>query len=278
LEVKDWARILVELRRNILRIFAIFLLALFISFPFTPVLIGFIIEEMYPKPSLSEGEIQRISEELRKSAEILGNSTDSEKALEELKRISKLVTPYAGPVVLTPLESIVLSIKISIAFGIASALPYILFLASRALRVAGVLKTSVKAYAASSLVLFVLGLSYGFFMMRLVIQFLHGLTLSQGVTPLYSLAEFVNFVVLMTIIFGFFFQIPLVIVFLVRNGVLEISTVTRYRRHVYVMCFIVAAIVTPTVDIFTQTALALPMILLFEIGLFFSKLISPARF
>jgi len=278
LEVKDWARILVELRRNILRIFAIFLLALFISFPFTPILIGFIIEEMYPKPSLSEGEIQRISEELRKSAEILGNSTDSEKALEELKRISKLVTPYAGPVVLTPLESIVLSIKISIAFGIASALPYILFLASRALRVAGVLKTSVKAYAASSLVLFVLGLSYGFFMMRLVIQFLHGLTLSQGVTPLYSLAEFVNFVVLMTIIFGFFFQIPLVIVFLVRNGVLEISTVTRYRRHVYVMCFIVAAIVTPTVDIFTQTALALPMILLFEIGLFFSKLISPARF
>ncbi len=278
MEVKDWARILVELRRNILRIFAIFLLALFISFPFTPVLIGFIIEEMYPKPSLSEGEIQRISEELRKSAEILGNSTDSEKALEELKRISKLVTPYAGPVVLTPLESIVLSIKISIAFGIASALPYILFLASRALRVAGVLKTSVKAYAASSLVLFVLGLSYGFFMMRLVIQFLHGLTLSQGVTPLYSLAEFVNFVVLMTIIFGFFFQIPLVIVFLVRNGVLEISTVTRYRRHVYVMCFIVAAIVTPTVDIFTQTALALPMILLFEIGLFFSKLISPARF
>jgi len=278
LEVKDWARILVELRRNILRIFAIFLLALFISFPFTPILIGFIIEEMYPKPSLSEGEIQRISEELRKSAEILGNSTDSEKALEELKRISKLVTPYAGPVVLTPLESIVLSIKISIAFGIASALPYILFLASRALRVAGVLKTSVKAYAASSLVLFVLGLSYGFFMMRLVIQFLHGLTLSQGVIPLYSLAEFVNFVVLMTIIFGFFFQIPLVIVFLVRNGVLEISTVTRYRRHVYVMCFIVAAIVTPTVDIFTQTALALPMILLFEIGLFFSKLISPARF
>lgn len=278
MEVKDWARILVELRRNILRIFAIFLLALFISFPFTPILIGFIIEEMYPKPSLSEGEIQRISEELRKSAEILGNSTDSEKALEELKRISKLVTPYAGPVVLTPLESIVLSIKISIAFGIASALPYILFLASRALRVAGVLKTSVKAYAASSLVLFVLGLSYGFFMMRLVIQFLHGLTLSQGVIPLYSLAEFVNFVVLMTIIFGFFFQIPLVIVFLVRNGVLEISTVTRYRRHVYVMCFIVAAIVTPTVDIFTQTALALPMILLFEIGLFFSKLISPARF
>ncbi len=278
MEVKDWARILVELRRNILRIFAIFLLALFISFPFTPILIGFIIEEMYPKPSLSEGEIQRISEELRKSAEILGNSTDSEKALEELKRISKLVTPYAGPVVLTPLESIVLSIKISIAFGIASSLPYILFLASRALRVSGVLKTSVKAYAASSLILFVLGLSYGFFMMRLVIQFLHGLTLSQGVIPLYSLAEFVNFVVLMTIIFGFFFQIPLVIVFLVRNGVLEISTVTRYRRHVYVICFIVAAIVTPTVDIFTQTALALPMILLFEIGLFFSKLISPARF
>jgi sec-independent protein translocase protein TatC len=278
LEVKDWARILVELRRNILKIFAIFLLALFISFPFTPILIGFIIEQIYPKPSLSEGEIQKISEELRKSAEILGNSTDSEKALEELKRISKIVTPYAGPVVLTPLESIVLSIKISIAFGIASALPYILFLASRALRVAGVLKTSVKAYAASSLILFVFGLSYGFFMMRLVIQFLHGLTLSQGVTPLYSLAEFVNFVVLMTLIFGFFFQIPLVIVFLIRNGVLEISAVTRYRRHVYVICFIVAAIVTPTVDIFTQTVLAFPMIILFEIGLLFSKMISPARF
>jgi sec-independent protein translocase protein TatC len=97
------------------------------------------------------------------------------------------------------------------------------------------------------------------------------------VIPLYSLAEFVNFALFMIFIFGFFFQIPVVMVFLTRNRIVQYETIKYYRRHCYVLFFVISAIVTPTVDVFTQTMLAIPMILLFEFGLLFSKIFSPAQ-
>jgi len=277
LEARDWARILIEIRKNLLKLFALLILVIVASFPFTPALIQFVVDEFYPKPVLSDEELQKLSEELKRIAERLENESNTTSALEELKKASKLISPYAGPVVLTPLEALVLSIKISIGIGIASILPYAILLTSRVLKQRGFLKTSTHYYAVSSLILFALGVIYGFFIIRLVVQFLHNITVSQGVIPLYSLAEFVNFVLFMIFVFGFFFQIPVVMVFLIRNRVVDYNTIKYYRRHVYVLFFIIAAIATPTVDIFTQTMLALPMIFLFELGLLFSKIFSPAQ-
>lgn len=277
MEAENWARILVEIRRNLIKIFAFLVLAFVVSFPFTPAIIQFVIEETYPKPVLSVEKLQKISEELQKSAELLKNETNTSNALEELKKISKIVSPYIGPVVLTPVEVLILSVKISIIIGVASVIPYVLFLVSRALKIRGLLKTTTVYYAITSFILFVFGAVYGFFIIKFIIQFLHGITVSQGVIPLYSLAEFVNFVLFMIFIFGFFFQIPVVIVFLVRNGIVQYETIRQYRRHSYVLFFALAAMATPTVDIFTQTMLALPMIFLFEIGLVFSKIFNPVQ-
>lgn len=277
MEVKEWARILVDIRKNLIRIFILLVIAVVVSFPFTSTIINFLIEEMYPKPILSQEEIQRISEELKKSANALENANNTSFALGEIKKISKLISPYVGPIVLTPVEVLILSVKISIAIGFATVIPYILFLASRTLKSRGLLKSSIGYYAVSSLILFLLGTLYGFFIIKFVINFLHGITISQGVIPLYSLAEFVNFVLFMILIFGFFFQIPVIMVFLVRNGLVQYNTIRYYRRHSYVLFFVLSAIATPTVDIFTQTMLALPMILLFEVGLIFSKIFSPVR-
>lgn len=276
MEAKDWAKIIVELRKNLIKIFLLLVVVIVISFPLSPMLINFIVDEMYPKPVLSAEEIERICEELQKTADILKNANQS-LSLEEIRKISKLISPYIGPVVLTPMEVLILSIKISIAIGIASTIPYILFLASKTLKSKGILKTSTIYYALFSLILFLLGVIYGFFIMKFVIQFLHNITVSQGVIPLYSLAEFVNFVLFMILIFGLFFQIPIVMIFLVRNGLLQYNTIKYYRRHSYVLFFILSAIATPTMDIFTQTMLALPMIFLFEIGLLFSKIFSPVQ-
>ncbi|MDI9642031.1 MAG: twin-arginine translocase subunit TatC [Archaeoglobales archaeon] len=278
MEAKDWARILVEIRKNLFRLFAVVILAFTFSFPFTPAIIGFVIEEFYPKSDLSAEEIEKLSSELSRSAEILRNNTENKSlVIEELKRISRLISPYGGPIVLTPLEALILSVKISIAIGIASATPYALILASRALRARGLLKTSVFYYAVSSLLFFFFGAIYGFYIVRFIIQFLHSLTRAQGVIPLYNLAEFVNFILFMILIFGFLFQIPVVMVFLVRNRILKYESIKYYRRHCYVLFFVLAALVTPTVDLFTQTMLALPMILLFEFGILFSKIFSPAQ-
>ncbi|MCS7130577.1 MAG: twin-arginine translocase subunit TatC [Archaeoglobaceae archaeon] len=275
MEAKDWARILVEIRKNLLRISIIVILATLISFPFTPKIIQFLLEEFYPEQELTIEEIGRISEELSKTLEVLRNNTENKSAvLEELKRISRLISPYGGPIVLTPLEALVLSLKISIAIGIASSIPYVLILASKALKSRGLLRTKAFHYAISSFLFFLLGTIYGFYIVKFIIHFLHGITKEQGVIPLYNLAEFVNFVLFMIVLFGFFFQIPVVMVFLVRNHILKYETLKYYRRHCYLLFFILSAIATPTVDIFTQTMLALPMIFLFEFGLLFSKVIS----
>ena len=276
MEAKDWARILVEIRKSLIKIFTILVISIIVSFPFTASIIQFVIDELYPRPLLSTEEIQRISEELQKSADNLKNASATD-ALQELRKISKLISPYAGPVVLTPLEVLVLSIKISIAIGIASVIPYIILLASRVLKSRGLFKTSTIYYVISSLILFFVGVIYGFFILKIIIQFLHNITVSQGVIPLYSLAEFVNFALFMIFIFGFFFQIPVVMVFLTRNRIVQYETIRYYRRHCYVLFFVISAIVTPTVDVFTQTMLAIPMILLFEFGLLFSKIFSPAQ-
>ncbi|MEM1578591.1 MAG: twin-arginine translocase subunit TatC [Archaeoglobaceae archaeon] len=278
MEARDLARFLLEIRKNILRIFAIVAIASLLFFPISGKIVSFICEEMYPKAVLSEERVKEIAEELKKIAENLSANSNNTTIVEsELKRLSRIEIYFTGPVVLSPLEAIVLSLKISIAVGIASAIPYILLLLSRFLKTRGWLKVKVTYYAIASIALFLTGVIYGFYILHFIIQFLHNLTLSYGVTPLYSLSEFVNFIVFMIALFGFFFEIPVLMLFLVRNGVLKYTTLKYYRRHSYVLFFVLAAIATPTVDIFTQTMLALPMVALFEIGMVLIRFFSPVR-
>lgn len=253
-------------------------IASFLFFPLSGKIVNFICEEMYPKPVLSEERVKEIAEELKKIAENLSvNSNNTTLVENELKRLSRIGTYFGGPVVLSPLEAIVLSLKISIAVGVASAIPYILLLLTKFLKTRGWLKVKGIYYAIASIVLFLIGAIYGFYILHFIIQFLHALTLSYGVIPLYSLSEFVNFIVFMIILFGFFFEIPVVMLFLVRNRVVKYSTLKYYRRHTYVLFFVLAAIATPTVDIFTQTMLAIPMVALFEVGMVLIRFFSPVR-
>ena len=80
---------------------------------------------------------------------------------------------------------------------------------------------------------------------------------------------------LVNLIFAFTiaFQIPVIVIFLVKLKVLDISKIKKARPYLYVFSFILAAILTPP-DVLSQIFLALPMILLFELGLILSKLIS----
>jgi len=94
---------------------------------------------------------------------------------------------------------------------------------------------------------------------------------------LYSLSEFVSFVLLMLFLFGFVFELPLITFFLVKNGIVKYETLKYYRRHIYVAFFVIGAITTPP-DVFTQLMVAVPMVLFFEISLLFIKVFaSPAQ-
>jgi len=273
LEARDWAGFFLEIRKNILKIFAILAIATLSFFPISPHLISLLVEEMFPYQRMSAEEAEEFAEQLeeiaRKIKENAGNATFVQ---EEIKRISRLSAAFIGPIVLTPVEALVLSLKLSIAVGIAALIPYLVFLLSKILRAKGWLRVSVRPYAFASFALFILGCFYGFFIVRLIIRFLHGITLSYGVVPLYSLSDFVTFVLLLIILFGFFFEIPVVMLFLVKNGVVDYDGLKKYRRHAYVLFFILAALATPTVDIFTQIMLAMPMCALFELGMIFVRL------
>jgi len=272
LEARDWVQFFLEIRKNLIKLFAILAIATFSFFPFSPILVSFVVEEMFPYQNPNPDEAKRLAEQIMEIANrISENANNTTFVREEMKKISRLSASYIGPVVITPLEALVLSLKLSLAVGIAAVVPYLILILSKVLRIRGWLRVSAKPYAVASIALFILGCIYGFIIVKLIIRFLHSITISYGVTPLYSLSEFVTFVLLMILLFGLFFEIPVVMFFLAKNKVVSYKNLKKYRRHAYVLFFVIAAIATPTVDIFTQTMLALPMCVLFEFGMVIVK-------
>jgi sec-independent protein translocase protein TatC len=70
---------------------------------------------------------------------------------------------------------------------------------------------------------------------------------------------------------GLVFELPMISYFLSKMGILTPGFMRKYRRHAIVVIFIISAVVTPTPDMVTQTLLALPMYLLYEVSIFISK-------
>lgn len=110
------------------------------------------------------------------------------------------------------------------------------------------------------------------------LAFSYGLILPQGlfflrsfsfgaVQPLWSLEAYLDFVVLMVLPVGLFFNLPLVLLLLAKMGLVTSERLKKARRYVIVLAFVVAAIITPTTDMVSQTLLAIPLILLYEISL-----------
>lgn len=184
----------------------------------------------------------------------------------------------------TPLEGFMLKMKISLALGVAAALPYIIYIAYKTLKErTDVLKdfefTRGKAvkYGIASVTLFVAGVAYGYIvMLPIFLKFLFNMAQSEGVYSYYTISDFVMFVVKMLLVFGLVFQMPIVMILLVGNGIVKYSTIKYYWRHVVVAIFTIAAIVTPP-DVLTQMMVALPMILFFGISLAITKIVYRNR-
>jgi sec-independent protein translocase protein TatC len=84
-------------------------------------------------------------------------------------------------------------------------------------------------------------------------------------------SEYLSFVTLFIVGMGVVFEMPIVIWALIRIGVIQRSWLTKRRRYVFVAVFAIAAVVTPTPDPFNQTIVAIPMYLLFELGLLLAR-------
>ena len=118
----------------------------------------------------------------------------------------------------------------------------------------------------ASTLLFLLGMAFCyFFVFRTVFQFIATVA-PKSITAAPDIEQYLSFVMTMFLAFGIAFEVPVAVVVLVRAGMVGIEKLRAARRYIIVAAFIIAAIVTPP-DVVSQLMLAIPMILLYEIGL-----------
>ena len=128
----------------------------------------------------------------------------------------------------------------------------------------------------SSTLLFYLGCAFAYFLvLPSVISFLMLVT-PEGVAMMTDMSRFLDFVVMLFLSFGVTFEVPVATVILVAMGWVELETLRQSRRYFVVGAFIVAAIVTPP-DVISQIMLAVPMCLLFEVGILASAALVRQR-
>ena len=174
--------------------------------------------------------------------------------------------------VITPF---LIPMKISVMAGFIFALPVVLYQAW-AFVAPGLYvheKKLVLPLVVSSTVLFLTGMVFCYFIVfGKVFAFIASFApKSISVAP--DIEAYFNFVLGMFIAFGLAFEVPVVVVVLVLAGLVRVDQLREWRGYVIVAIFIVAAIVTPP-DVVSQIALALPMCLLYEVGIVLAQIIT----
>lgn len=175
-----------------------------------------------------------------------------------------VITPFMVPIKVTLLASFVL------------ALPVVLYQAW-AFVAPGLYKHEQRLalpLIVSSTVLFLMGMAFCYFVVfRTVFHFIANFA-PQSITPAPDIEAYVSFVITMFMAFGITFEVPVAVVLLVKTGLVTVQKLRAGRGYVIVCAFVIAAVVTPP-DVISQFMLALPLCLLYEIGLLVAARITP---
>ena len=174
-----------------------------------------------------------------------------------------VITPFMVPV------------KVTALVGFMIALPFVLYQAWAF--IAPGLYEHEKKFAlpliVASTVLFFLGVAFCyFFVFGKVFAFIHDFA-PKSITPAPDIEAYFSFVITMFLAFGITFEIPIVVIVLVRMGFVTVEKLREARPYVVVGAFVIAAIVTPP-DVLSQFMLAVPMCLLYEAGLFLARFVG----
>jgi sec-independent protein translocase protein TatC len=132
-------------------------------------------------------------------------------------------------------------------------------------------KKLVMPLVVSSTVLFMIGVAFCyFFVFGQVFKFIQSFA-PKSITAAPDIEAYLSFVISMFIAFGLAFEVPIVVIVLARMNVVTIEKLKDFRSYFIVLAFIIAAIVTPP-DVVSQLALAIPMCVLYEIGIWAAQL------
>lgn len=179
---------------------------------------------------------------------------------------------------LDPLEVFMLRIKMSAYLGIALSMPVILWQVWKF--VAPGLYQNERRYAtafvAMSTLLFALGAALAYFTLPAALDFLKSMG-GGNVVFQFSLEKYVTLILYMMLAFGVGFQFPIVVVFLQLVGIVEPDQLAKFRRFAIVIIFVLGAIITPSADPISLIALAVPMVLFYEVSIIIGRLILRSR-
>ena len=176
---------------------------------------------------------------------------------------------------LSPTEVVYVQIKVGFLFAAVLAFPIIFY------HIIAFLKPGITAREKSMLVyflpsaigLFVIGVYFGYrLFIRIVLYFLGNLSKMILVYNLWSLDNFITFLVVTCIGIGLVFELPLVILILKLLKIVNRGFLESKRAHVYVLIFILAAVITPP-DVITQILIGIPLIALYEISIFLLRFV-----
>ena len=135
-------------------------------------------------------------------------------------------------------------------------------------------KRLVMPLVLSSVLLFFAGMAFAYFLVfPLMFKFLAGVT-PVGVNMATDIDKYLSFILGMFVAFGATFEVPVVVVLLNRMGVVSLAQLRQARPYVIVGAFVLAAVITPP-DVISQVLLAVPLIVLYEAGLWFCRFIHP---
>jgi|TARA_B110000438_G_scaffold22819_1_gene20753 sec-independent protein translocase protein TatC len=183
--------------------------------------------------------------------------------------LSMIATEVASPF-LTPF-------KLTLVLSMFAAMPYILYQAW-AFLAPGLYKREKKIVLPlffSSVLLFYGGMAFAYYVVfPLVFMFFSGIA-PEGVSIMPDIRSYLDFVLKLFFAFGISFEIPIAVVILSWMGAVDPNKLAKKRPYVFVLCFILGMLLTPP-DIISQTLLAIPMWLLFEIGIMFGRMVAPA--
>ncbi len=179
---------------------------------------------------------------------------------------SMIATDVASPF-LTPF-------KLTLVLSMFAAMPFILYQVW-AFVAPGLYQREKKIVLPlffSSVLLFYAGMAFAYYVVfPLVFMFFTGVG-PEGVAVMTDIRSYLDFVLKLFFAFGLSFEIPIAVVILSWIGAVDPNALAKKRPYVFVLCFVFGMLLTPP-DVISQTLLAVPMWLLFEVGIFFGRLV-----
>ena len=184
--------------------------------------------------------------------------------------------PQGGQMIATDVVGVFLvPMKVALMVAFLIALPYVLYQVWAF--VAPGLYSHEKRLAlplvAASVVLFFVGMSFAYFLVFPTVFKFMAYIAPEGVAWMTDIEKYLSFVMSTFLAFGVTFEVPVVVVVLVRMNIVALETLKEWRSYMIVAAFVIAAIFTPP-DVISQLMLAIPLCLLYELGMLMAKFVS----